>query len=56
MNYFSVNNVEQLLTLADEYQVKGVFDLCASCLKNEANTESNAITLFFSLSNTVSQV
>lgn len=47
MNYFSVNNVEHLLKLADEYQVKGILDLCASCLKNEPKTESNAMRILF---------
>ncbi|XP_020620836.1 uncharacterized protein LOC110058520 isoform X2 [Orbicella faveolata] len=41
----TMNNVEHLLKLADEYQVKGVLDLCASCLKNEPKTESNAMKI-----------
>ena len=43
--FFSVNNVEHLLKLADEYQVKGILDLCASCLMNEPKTESNAMKI-----------
>ncbi|XP_020620975.1 uncharacterized protein LOC110058658 [Orbicella faveolata] len=45
MDYFSMNNVEHLLKLADEYQAKGVLDLCARCLKNEPKTESNAMKI-----------
>ena len=45
MNYSSGNNVEHLLELADEYQVKGVLDLCTRCLKNEPKTQSNAMKI-----------
>lgn len=40
-----MNNVEHLLKLADEYQVKGVFDLCVSFLKNKPKTESSAMKI-----------
>ncbi|XP_078374530.1 uncharacterized protein LOC144658084 isoform X2 [Oculina patagonica] len=41
----SVNNVEHLLKLSDEYQVKGILDLCASCLRKERKTEYNALKI-----------
>lgn len=40
-----MNNVEHLLKLSDEYQVKGILDLCASCLRNERKTESNSMKI-----------
>lgn len=40
-----MNNVEHLLKLSDEYQVKGILDLCASCLRKERKTEYNALKI-----------
>lgn len=40
-----MDNVEHLLRLADEYQIKGIIDMCTSFLKNEAKTKSNAMEI-----------
>ena len=37
--------MEHLLKLADEYQVKGILDMCAGCLRNEPKTEFNAMKI-----------
>lgn len=41
----SMDNVEHLLRLADEYQIKGILDMCSSFLKKEAKTETNAMKI-----------
>ena len=40
-----MDNVEHLLKLADEYQVKGILAMCAGCLRNEPKTEFNAMKI-----------
>lgn len=48
----AVDKVEHLLKLADEYQTKSVFDVCANLLKNiRARSEVEAIRILF-LANT----
>lgn len=40
-----MDNVEQVLKLADEYEMKVIMDLCANCLRNEPKTEYNAMKI-----------
>lgn len=42
---FSVDNVEHILKLADEYEMKLILDLCTNCLRNEPKTEYNAMKI-----------
>lgn len=42
---FLVENVEHLLKLSDEYQVKGIFDPCVKFLQNQQKTEENVIKI-----------
>ena len=49
----SVDKVDHLLKLADEYQAKPVFDLCVKCLKDEPKTKENALKIFYLANSTV---
>ena len=40
-----MENVEHLLKLAEEYQIKTVLDLCANFLRDEPKTEDNAMKI-----------
>ena len=40
-----MENVEHILKLADEYQVKGVLSLCIKCLDEEPKDEDNVIKI-----------
>ena len=40
-----MENVEHLLKLAEEYQIKTVLDLCANFLGDEPKTEDNAMKI-----------
>ena len=42
-----------LLQLADEYQVKGVHDLCVKCLTNEPKSVKSAVKILFLANRTV---
>ena len=42
-----MKNVEHILKLADEYQVKGVIDLCIRCLQVEPKNEFNVIKILY---------
>ena len=44
---FTVDKVEHLLKLADEYQTKSVFDLCVNYLKGVPRSKGNAIRILF---------
>ncbi|XP_078375181.1 kelch-like protein 24 isoform X3 [Oculina patagonica] len=41
----TLNNVEHLLKLSDEYQVKVIFDPCVKFLDNQPKTEENAMKI-----------
>ncbi|PFX33698.1 uncharacterized protein LOC111333971 [Stylophora pistillata] len=41
----TMDNVERFLKLAEEYQIKTVLDLCATCLRNEPKTKDNAMKI-----------
>lgn len=45
--FISVKNVEHILKLADEYQVKGVIDLCIRCLQDEPKNEFNVVKILY---------
>lgn len=45
--------VEYLLTLADEYQAKAIFDLCVKCLEEQAKSQENAMKILFLTNSTV---
>ena len=46
LNFFiQVNQVEHLLKLADEYQTRGIIDLCVKMLKSEAQCKDNAVKI-----------
>ena len=48
----TVDKVEHLLKLADEYQTKSVFNVCVNLLKNEvAGSEEKAMSILY-LANT----
>jgi len=49
----SVDKVDHLLKLADEYQAISVFDLCVRCLKDVPKTEENAVRIFYLANSTV---
>jgi len=49
----TINKVEHLLKLADEYQVMGVLDLCVKCLKDELKSEENAVKILYLANYTV---
>lgn len=40
-----MKNVEHILKLAGEYQVKGVIDLCIRCLQDEPKDEFNIVKI-----------
>ena len=40
-----MNNVQHLLKLSDEYQVKGIFEQCVKFLKHQPKTEENVMTI-----------
>ena len=40
-----MENVEHILKLADEYQVKGVLSLCIKCPEEEPKDEDNVIKI-----------
>jgi len=42
---FIFGNVEHVLKLAGEYQVKGVLSLCIKCLEEEPKDEDNVIKI-----------
>ena len=44
---FTVDKVEHLLKLADEYQTKSVFDLCVNYLKGVPRSKGNAVRILF---------
>ena len=48
-----VNKVGHLLQLADEYQAKGVHDLCVKCLTNEPKSVETAVKILFLANRTV---
>lgn len=43
----SVDKVDHLLKLADEYQAMSVFDLCVRFLKNEPKTKENVVRILY---------
>ena len=46
LNFFiQVNQVEHLLKLADEYQARGIVDVCVKMLKSEAPCKDNAVKI-----------
>lgn len=49
---FSVDSVEHLLRLADEYQINGILDMRTSFHKNKAKQSPMPWKSFFLLSNT----
>ena len=40
-----MNQVEHLLKLADEYQARGIVDVCVKMLKSEARSKDNAVKI-----------
>ena len=40
-----MNNVQHLLKLSDEYQVKGIFEQCVKFLEHQPKTEENVMTI-----------
>ena len=40
-----MNQVEHLLKLADEYQARGIVDMCVKMLKSEAQSKDNAVKI-----------
>ncbi|XP_068696133.1 BTB and MATH domain-containing protein 42-like [Montipora capricornis] len=43
----TLNKVDDLLKLADEYQVQGIVDICVKVLQGEPISEQNAITILY---------
>lgn len=48
----TVNKVDHLLKLADEYQAKAVLDLCVKCLKDERKNKENVVEILYLASHT----
>jgi len=49
----TLDKVDHLLKLADEYQAKSVFDLCVKCLKDEPKSKENAVRILYLANSTV---
>ncbi|XP_015752469.1 PREDICTED: uncharacterized protein LOC107332256 [Acropora digitifera] len=45
MDEIQLNQVEHLLKLADEYQARGIVDVCVKMLKSEARCKDNAVKI-----------
>ncbi|XP_015778969.1 PREDICTED: uncharacterized protein LOC107356856 isoform X2 [Acropora digitifera] len=45
MDEVQLNQVEHLLKLADEYQARGIVDVCVKMLKSEARCKDNAVKI-----------
>jgi len=41
----TMNNVQHLLKLSDEYQVKGIFEQCVKFLEHQPKTKENVMTI-----------
>ncbi|XP_068755622.1 uncharacterized protein [Montipora capricornis] len=47
MDAITLSQVEHLLKLADEYQVKGIEDTCVKVLRDEPKSEKNVINILY---------